>query len=157
MLKGIDCVQVIDLLKKRLLWLLSQLSESSKTFGKFNRIGCSDFFYSTRFVCFATLWVNRNSNTLSHWKWWPSSIAHSSIPIQPLPIIPEGTGCKLQSGVWLPRSWKKVWRGHQQNDIVGVADALADIQYVLSWAILEFGLGWSIQESLWRSKALKYE
>ena len=36
---------------------------------------------------------------------------------------------------------KELEEGIQEKDIVAVADALADIQYVLSGAILEFGLG----------------
>jgi len=61
-------------------------------------------------------------------------------PIQPSPVIPEESRCKLRVAL-IAEELKEFEEAIQQKDIVGVADALADIQYVLSGAILEFGLG----------------
>jgi predicted HAD superfamily Cof-like phosphohydrolase len=61
-------------------------------------------------------------------------------PIQSTPNIPDETRCKLRVAL-IAEELKEFEEAIQQKDIVGVADALADIQYVLSGAILEFGLG----------------
>jgi predicted HAD superfamily Cof-like phosphohydrolase len=61
-------------------------------------------------------------------------------PIQPLPIIPDESRCKLRVAL-IAEELKEFEVAILEKDIVGVADALADIQYVLSGAILEFGLG----------------
>ncbi|MBP9926839.1 MAG: nucleoside triphosphate pyrophosphohydrolase family protein [Cyclobacteriaceae bacterium] len=61
-------------------------------------------------------------------------------PIQPEPVIPEENRCKLRVAL-LAEELKEMEVAILENDLVGVADALCDLQYVLSGAILEFGLG----------------
>ncbi len=61
-------------------------------------------------------------------------------PIQTKPAIPDENRCQLRVAL-IAEELKEFEEAIQQKDIVGVADALADIQYVLSGAILEFGLG----------------
>lgn len=78
-------------------------------------------------------------------------------PIQPAPSIPEESRCKLRVAL-IAEELKEFEEAIQQKDIVGVADALADIQYVLSGAILEFGLAdrfKSIFEEVQRSNMSK--
>lgn len=61
-------------------------------------------------------------------------------PILSSPTIPDEVRCKLRVAL-IAEELKEFEEAIQQKDIVGVADALSDIQYVLSGAILEFGLG----------------
>jgi predicted HAD superfamily Cof-like phosphohydrolase len=61
-------------------------------------------------------------------------------PIQPAPIIPDENRCKLRVAL-IAEELKELEVAILEKDIVGVADALCDIQYVLSGAVLEFGLG----------------
>ena len=61
-------------------------------------------------------------------------------PILPAPAIPEETRCKLRVAL-LAEELKELEVAILEKDITGVADALCDLQYVLSGAILEFGLG----------------
>ena len=60
-------------------------------------------------------------------------------PIQPEPVIPEEKRCRLRVSL-LEEEVKELEDAIRENNIIGVADALCDIQYVLSGAILEFGL-----------------
>ena len=60
-------------------------------------------------------------------------------PILPSPGIPAEARCKLRVAL-IAEELKEFEEAIEQKDIVGVADALSDIQYVLSGAILEFGL-----------------
>jgi predicted HAD superfamily Cof-like phosphohydrolase len=60
-------------------------------------------------------------------------------PILPEPAIPDEGRCKLRVAL-IAEELKEMEVAILQNDLVGVADALCDIQYVLSGAILEFGL-----------------
>jgi predicted HAD superfamily Cof-like phosphohydrolase len=60
-------------------------------------------------------------------------------PILPAPAIPDERRCKLRVAL-LAEELKEMEHAIEQNDLVGVADALCDLQYVLSGAILEFGL-----------------
>lgn len=60
-------------------------------------------------------------------------------PILPKPGIPDEGRCKLRVAL-IAEELKEMEVAILQNDLVGVADALCDIQYVLSGAILEFGL-----------------
>ena len=60
-------------------------------------------------------------------------------PIQPEPIIPGEDRCKLRVAL-IAEELKELEAAIRDKDIVEVADALCDIQYVLSGAILEFGL-----------------
>jgi predicted HAD superfamily Cof-like phosphohydrolase len=61
-------------------------------------------------------------------------------PIQPMPVIPDQKRCELRVAL-IAEELREFETAIRDKDIVGVADALADIQYVLSGAILEFGLG----------------
>ena len=61
-------------------------------------------------------------------------------PILENPQIPEPKRAKLRYDL-LTEELSEFWEAVEQNDLVGVADALCDLQYVLSGAVLEFGLG----------------
>lgn len=61
-------------------------------------------------------------------------------PILPAPAIPAEDRCKLRVAL-LAEELKELEVAILEKDIVEVADALCDLQYVLSGAILEFGLG----------------
>ncbi|MBX2971363.1 MAG: nucleoside triphosphate pyrophosphohydrolase family protein [Cyclobacteriaceae bacterium] len=61
-------------------------------------------------------------------------------PILSEPQIPSEDRCKLRVAL-IDEELKELEVAILEKDIVGVADALCDIQYVLSGAILEFGLG----------------
>ncbi|GCC53105.1 hypothetical protein SanaruYs_33470 [Chryseotalea sanaruensis] len=61
-------------------------------------------------------------------------------PILKTPSIPTENRCKLRVAL-LAEELKELEVAILNNDIVEVADALCDLQYVLSGAILEFGLG----------------
>lgn len=60
-------------------------------------------------------------------------------PILPVPAIPSEDRCKLRVAL-IAEELKELEAAIKDKDIVEVADALCDIQYVLSGAILEFGL-----------------
>jgi predicted HAD superfamily Cof-like phosphohydrolase len=61
-------------------------------------------------------------------------------PILKAPAIPSEDRCRLRVAL-IAEELKELEVAILEKDIVGVADALCDIQYVLSGAILEFGLG----------------
>lgn len=61
-------------------------------------------------------------------------------PILDTPQIPSEDRCRLRVAL-IAEELKELEVAILEKDIVGVADALADIQYVLSGAVLEFGLG----------------
>jgi predicted HAD superfamily Cof-like phosphohydrolase len=61
-------------------------------------------------------------------------------PILTTPTIPNEQRCKLRVAL-LAEELKELEVGIANGDIVEIADALCDLQYVLSGAILEFGLG----------------
>src|SRR5882672_6746033 len=61
-------------------------------------------------------------------------------PILPKPAIPDEKRCRLRVDL-IAEELKEFEVAIKDNDLVGIADALCDIQYVLSGAILEFGLG----------------
>ncbi len=60
-------------------------------------------------------------------------------PIVGQPAIPDENRCKLRVAL-IAEELKEMEVAILEKDLVGVADALCDIQYVLSGAILEFGL-----------------
>lgn len=60
-------------------------------------------------------------------------------PIVASPAIPSEQRCKLRVSL-IAEELKELEDAINNQDIVEVADALCDIQYVLSGAILEFGL-----------------
>lgn len=66
-------------------------------------------------------------------------------PIEQKPLIPSKERCKLRVSL-LQEELKELEDAINDNDIVEIADALCDIQYVLSGAVLEFGLGDKFKE-----------
>lgn len=66
-------------------------------------------------------------------------------PIQEKPAIPERRRCDLRVAL-IREELEELETAIENNDLVEVADALCDIQYVLSGAVLEFGLGEKFRE-----------
>lgn len=66
-------------------------------------------------------------------------------PILPTPTIPDEKRSKLRVDL-IAEELKELEEAIKDNDLVEIADALCDIQYVLSGAILEFGLGEKFKE-----------
>ncbi len=62
------------------------------------------------------------------------------LPVLDTPTIPDENRCALRINL-LQEELDELKEAIAQNDITAVADALSDLQYVLSGAILEFGLG----------------
>ncbi len=60
-------------------------------------------------------------------------------PIEKNPTIPDEKRCSLRVSL-LEEELKELSEAIAQKDIVEIADAFCDLQYVLSGAILEFGL-----------------
>lgn len=61
-------------------------------------------------------------------------------PILEEPTIPAKKRCDLRVSL-IAEELKELQEAIDANDLVEVADALCDIQYVLSGAVLEFGMG----------------
>lgn len=61
-------------------------------------------------------------------------------PILEEPTIPSKERCELRVSL-IAEELKELQEAIADKDIVEIADALCDIQYVLSGAVLEFGLG----------------
>ena len=61
-------------------------------------------------------------------------------PILPQPTIPAEERCRLRVAL-LAEELKEFQEAIEKGDIVEIADALCDMQYVLAGAVLEFGLG----------------
>jgi predicted HAD superfamily Cof-like phosphohydrolase len=66
-------------------------------------------------------------------------------PIVKEPAIPSENRCKLRVSL-IAEELKELEQAIADNDLVEVADALCDIQYVLSGAVLEFGMGEKFRE-----------
>jgi predicted HAD superfamily Cof-like phosphohydrolase len=66
-------------------------------------------------------------------------------PILESPQIPDDKRCKLRVSL-LVEELNELVEGIKAKDIVEVADAFCDLQYVLSGAILEFGLADKFKE-----------
>jgi len=62
-----------------------------------------------------------------------------SLPVLDSPVIPDEKRCELRVSL-LQEELNELKDAIATNDLVEVADALCDIQYVLSGAILEFGM-----------------
>ena len=60
-------------------------------------------------------------------------------PVLPNPTIPGKDRCALRVSL-IAEELKELEEAIEANDLVEVADALADIQYVLSGAVCEFGM-----------------
>lgn len=63
-----------------------------------------------------------------------------SAPILENPEIPSEQRCQLRVSL-LQEELNELSEAIKDNNIVEIADALCDLQYVLSGAVLEFGLG----------------
>jgi predicted HAD superfamily Cof-like phosphohydrolase len=61
-------------------------------------------------------------------------------PVQKDPVIPAQKRCDLRIEL-IQEELNELQQAIIDNDIIEVADALCDIQYVLAGAVLEFGLG----------------
>ena len=61
-------------------------------------------------------------------------------PILETPQIPSEERCQLRVSL-LQEELNELKQAIDENNLVEIADALCDIQYVLSGAILEFGMG----------------
>lgn len=61
-------------------------------------------------------------------------------PILDTPQIPSQQRCELRVSL-LQEELNELKQAISDNNIVEIADALCDLQYVLSGAVLEFGLG----------------
>ena len=61
-------------------------------------------------------------------------------PILNKPQIPSSQRCELRVSL-LQEELEELKEAIKNNDLVEIADALTDLQYVLSGAVLEFGLG----------------
>lgn len=61
-------------------------------------------------------------------------------PILDTPQIPDKKRCELRISL-IAEELKELEEAIANDDLVEVADALCDIQYVLSGAVLEFGMG----------------
>jgi predicted HAD superfamily Cof-like phosphohydrolase len=66
-------------------------------------------------------------------------------PIVDTPAIPSKERCDLRISL-LAEELKELQQAVDDNNLVEVADALCDLQYVLAGAILEFGLGEKFKE-----------
>ncbi len=66
------------------------------------------------------------------------------LPVLDCPQIPDRKRCELRISL-LQEELNELKEALEDNDLVETADALADLQYVLSGAILEFGLGESFK------------
>jgi|SRR6185503_1488575 len=66
-------------------------------------------------------------------------------PILQHPSIPSRERCELRISL-LAEELKELQQAVDDNNLVEVADALCDLQYVLAGAILEFGLGEKFKE-----------
>lgn len=67
------------------------------------------------------------------------------MPVVDKPGIPAKKRCELRIAL-LQEELNELKEALEDNDIVETADALADLQYVLSGAILEFGLADSFKD-----------
>ena len=67
------------------------------------------------------------------------------LPVVDSPAIPDEKRCNLRINL-LQEELDELKEAIHEKDITGIADALCDLQYVLSGAILEFGLASKFKE-----------
>jgi predicted HAD superfamily Cof-like phosphohydrolase len=79
----------------------------------------------------------KDSNALSKVAEFHTTFKH---PIIEAPAIPSQQRCELRVSL-LAEELEELQEAIKNNDMVEIADALCDLQYVLAGAILEFGLG----------------
>ena len=68
-----------------------------------------------------------------------------NLPIESGPVIPAKDRCELRVNL-LQEELNELKEAIEEKDLVEIADALADLQYVLSGAVLEFGMAPSFKE-----------
>jgi predicted HAD superfamily Cof-like phosphohydrolase len=84
----------------------------------------------------------KDTNSLNQVAEFHTTFKH---PILSTPTIPSPERCKLRVEL-LAEELKELQQAIADNDMVEIADALCDLQYVLSGAVLEFGLGEKFKE-----------
>jgi predicted HAD superfamily Cof-like phosphohydrolase len=84
----------------------------------------------------------KDTNSLNQVAEFHSTFKH---PIVSQPAIPSKERCDLRISL-LAEELKELQKAIDDNNLVEVADAFCDLQYVLSGAILEFGLGEKFKE-----------
>lgn len=84
----------------------------------------------------------KDTNALNQVAEFHSTFKH---PVIQRPTIPSKERCDLRISL-LAEELKELQEAVDDNNLVEVADALCDIQYVLAGAILEFGLGEKFKE-----------
>jgi predicted HAD superfamily Cof-like phosphohydrolase len=84
----------------------------------------------------------KDTNSLNQVAEFHTTFKH---PILPVPTIPSPERCKLRVEL-LAEELKELQQAIDDNNMVEIADALCDLQYVLSGAVLEFGLGEKFKE-----------
>jgi len=62
------------------------------------------------------------------------------VPIEASPVIPSPKRCALRVQLF-EEELQELKEAIRDNDLVEIADALCDLQYVLTGTVLEFGLG----------------
>jgi predicted HAD superfamily Cof-like phosphohydrolase len=78
----------------------------------------------------------KDTNSLNQVAEFHTTFKH---PVLPHPQLPSKERCALRISL-LAEELKELQQAVDDNDLVEVADALCDLQYVLAGAILEFGL-----------------
>jgi predicted HAD superfamily Cof-like phosphohydrolase len=101
-------------------------------------VGCSIArkIKSTSFTTSARFKMD-NSGIIDSVKEFHKTFGH---PVIDKPAIPSSDRCKLRVSL-IREELEEFEKAIENNDLVEVADALCDLQYVLAGAILEFGLG----------------
>jgi len=84
----------------------------------------------------------KDTNSLNQVAEFHTTFKH---PITPNPAIPSKERCDLRISL-LAEELKELQQAVDDNNLVEVADALCDLQYVLAGAVLEFGLGEKFKE-----------
>jgi predicted HAD superfamily Cof-like phosphohydrolase len=79
----------------------------------------------------------KQPDTLNHVAKFHTTFKH---PVLSSPTIPTKERCDLRIAL-LSEELKELEEAIKNNNIIEIADALCDLQYVLTGAVLEFGLG----------------
>jgi predicted HAD superfamily Cof-like phosphohydrolase len=86
--------------------------------------------------------IIKDTNALNQVAEFHTTFKH---PVIEKPTIPSKERCELRVSL-LAEELKELQQAIDDNNLVEIADALCDLQYVLSGAILEFGLGEKFKE-----------
>ncbi|MDF2434352.1 MAG: hypothetical protein JWP44_3983 [Mucilaginibacter sp.] len=84
----------------------------------------------------------KDTNSLNQVAEFHTTFKH---PVVQKPAVPSKERCDLRISL-LTEELKELQQAVDDNNLVEVADALCDLQYVLAGAILEFGLGEKFKE-----------